>query len=207
MLTVLGSTYQALQQWEEAHNTLTEAITMAAKLDFKLYSVPIVSRLCMHSCITGAWEEAYTYALQAIALRKRFGKTLIQLDFSRPYEMEALLHAGNEQQVRAEILHMEHCLGSNQRFRIPYLRSLAALNTWEGSVILDLGDHLLDRVWLALPGEVDADGVFLVVHAHPQPIRCHPANLAHQQDWSHPVCEGAHGFYGPHGMPTWEEVL
>lgn len=156
MLTVLGSTYQALQQWEEAHNTLTEAITMAAKLDFKLYAVPIVSRLCMHSCITGAWEEAYTYALQAIALRKRFGKTLIQLDFSRPYEIEALLHAGNEQQVREEILHMEHCLGSNQRFRIPYLRSLAALHTWEGRTEQAI-DHLHEAIQLAttigLPGE------------------------------------------------------
>src|SRR5436309_16108577 len=39
-----------------------------------------------------------------------------------------------------------------------------------GQGILDLGDYLLDRVWLALPREVDGDGVFLVVHAHPQPI-------------------------------------
>src|SRR5438270_3175656 len=76
-----------------------------------------------------------------------------------------------------------------------------------GQGILDLSDHLLDRVWLALPGEVDGDGVFLVVHAHPQPIRSHPANLAHLQDGSHPVCEGAHGFYGPHGMPAREQGL
>lgn len=156
MLTVLGSTYQALQQWEEAHNTLTEAVAMAAKLDFKLYAVPIVSQLCMHSCITGAWVEAYTYALQAIALRKRFGKILIQLDFSRPYEIEALLHAGNEQQVREEIRHMEHCLDSNQRFRIPYLRSLAALTAWEGRTEQAI-DHLHEAIQLAttivLPGE------------------------------------------------------
>src|SRR5207249_7086838 len=77
LLTVLGSTYQALQLWEEAHQTLAEAVTMAEKLDFKLYFVPIVSRLCMHYHATGAWEEANTYALQAIALRKSFGKTLI----------------------------------------------------------------------------------------------------------------------------------
>src|SRR6266566_8928415 len=73
--------------------------------------------------------------------------------------------------------------------------------------MLDLGDHLLDRLWLALPREVDADGVFLVVHAHPQLIRGHPANLARQQDWSHPLCEGVHRFYGPHGMSAREEVL
>lgn len=156
MLTVLGSTYQALQQWEEAHNALTEAVTMAEKLDFKAYAVPIISRLCMHSCITGAWEEAYTYALQAIALRKRSGNILIQLDFSRPYEIEVLLHAGNEQQVREEILDMEHCLGSNQRFRIPYLWSKALLTAWEGRTEQAIG-QLHEAIQLAttigLPGE------------------------------------------------------
>jgi len=156
ILTVLGSTYQALQQWEEAHNTLIEAVTVAEKLDLKLSSVPIVSRLCMHYHATGAWEEATIYALQAIALRKSFGKTLIQLDFSRPYEIETLLHAGNEQQVREEIRHMEHCLGSNQRFRIPYLRSLAMLTAWEGSTEQALG-QLQEAMQLAttigLPGE------------------------------------------------------
>src|SRR5579859_6256996 len=73
--------------------------------------------------------------------------------------------------------------------------------------ILDLSDHLLDRVWLALPGKVDGDGVFLVAHAHPQPICGHPTNLAHQQDWSDPVCEGSYGFYGPYSMSARQEVL
>ena len=73
--------------------------------------------------------------------------------------------------------------------------------------LLDLGDYLLDLLWLALPREVEGDGVLLVACAHPQPIGGHPANLAHQQDWSDPVCEGAHGFYGPDSMPAREEVL
>src|SRR5947209_18445551 len=76
-----------------------------------------------------------------------------------------------------------------------------------GKSILDLGDHLLDRVWLALPGEVDADGVFVVVHAHPQPIRGHPANLAQLQDWSPPICEDAHGCPSSHGMPAAGKVI
>src|SRR5436853_305328 len=76
-----------------------------------------------------------------------------------------------------------------------------------GKGILDLGDYLLDLVWLALPREVDGDGVFLVAHAHPQPIGGHPANLAYLQDWSDPVCEGTHGFYGPQGMSARQEVL
>src|SRR5207244_6787874 len=76
-----------------------------------------------------------------------------------------------------------------------------------GKSILDLGDHLLDRVWLALTGEVEADRVFLVVHAHPQPIRVHPANLAHLQDWSDAVCERAHAFYSSYGMPSRAAVI
>jgi predicted ATPase/DNA-binding SARP family transcriptional activator len=156
MLTILGSTYQALQLWEEAHNTLTEAVTMAEQLDFKGYAVPIVSRLCLLACMVGAWEEAYTYALQAIALRKRSGNILIQLDFFRPYEIEALLHAGNEQQVREEIHHMEHSVGSNQRFRIPFLWSKALLAAREGSIKQAIG-QLHEAIQLAttigLPGE------------------------------------------------------
>jgi tetratricopeptide (TPR) repeat protein len=156
MLTILGITYQALQLWEEARKTLTEAASMAEQLDFKGYAVPIVSRLCLLACMTGAWEEAYTYALQAIELRKRSGKAFIQLDFSRPYEIEVLLHAGNEQQVREEIRHMEHGLGSNQRFRIPYLWSKALLTTWEGRTEQAMGqlhEALQLAATIGLPGE------------------------------------------------------
>jgi len=118
--------------------------------------VPTLSRLCLHYQTMGAWEEANTYALQAIALRKRFGKTLIQLDFSRPYEIEALLHAGNGQQAREEIRQMERCLGSNQRFRIPYLRSKASLTTWEGGIEQALGqlhEAMQVATMVGLPGE------------------------------------------------------
>ena len=67
--------------------------------------------------------------------------------------------------------------------RVEDLAPVRARLEW-GQGILDLSDHLVDRVWLALPGEMDADGVFLIVHAHPQSIRGHTANLAHLQEWS-----------------------
>src|SRR5260370_26013594 len=121
---------------------------MAEKADFKGDAVAIISRFCMYSCVIGAWKEAYNYALQAITLRKRYGNILIQLDFSRPYEIEVLLHAGNEQQVREEILEMEHCLGSNQRFRIPYLWSTAKLTAWEGRTEQAI-DQLHEAIQLA----------------------------------------------------------
>ena len=120
-LTALGSTYQAVQQWEEARSTLEEAVAMAKTLDFSVYYVPVLSRLCMHCAVAGEWGQAHMYAVQAIALRKSFERALILLDFSPQYETEALLRAGDERQVREAVRRLEERLGSNRRFRIPYL--------------------------------------------------------------------------------------
>src|SRR5689334_18169142 len=73
--------------------------------------------------------------------------------------------------------------------------------------LLYLGDRLLNRLGFALPGKVDGDGVFLIGHAHPQPIGGHTANLAYQEDCSELVCQDTHSFYSCQGMATWEEVL
>src|SRR5579875_1553683 len=73
--------------------------------------------------------------------------------------------------------------------------------------LLDLSHHLLNCCWLAPPGEMDSDGVLLIAHTHPELIGGHAANLAHQQDWSHPVREGAHGFYGFQSMLMRQKVL
>jgi tetratricopeptide (TPR) repeat protein len=82
--------------------------------------------------MAGEWEAASHYALQAIAERKRTDATLIWLDFTSHYEAEALLHSGQEQQAREEVRRLGERLGSNRRFRIPYLRSLALLAGWDG---------------------------------------------------------------------------
>ena len=71
-LTALGSVYQAVQQWEEAHSTLEEAVAVAERLDLGPFRVPALSRLCMHYAVAGEWEAAYRYAVKAITLRKRY---------------------------------------------------------------------------------------------------------------------------------------
>jgi tetratricopeptide (TPR) repeat protein len=155
-LTALGSTYQALQQWEEAHSALEETVALAETLDLGPVRVDALSRLCMHYALAGQWKEAYRYALKAIALRKSHGAALILLDFYRQYETEALLRAGDERQARAEVQRLGEGLGSNQRFRIPYLRSLAVLAAWEGQREQAIG-HLRTAAQVAadlgLPGE------------------------------------------------------
>jgi len=75
ILSALGSTYHALQQWEEAHRSLEEAEAVAETLDLEpLLRVPALTRLCMHYAVAGQWEAAYSYALKAIALRKSLDK-------------------------------------------------------------------------------------------------------------------------------------
>jgi tetratricopeptide (TPR) repeat protein len=153
ILTALGSTYHALQQWEEAHRSLEEAEAVAETLDLEpLLRVPALTRLCMHYAVAGQWEAAYSYALKAIALRKSLDKAWILLDFSRQYETEALLRARDERQAREAVHRLGERLGPYRRFRIVYLRSLATLTAWEGQNEQAIGP-LREAAELGLPGE------------------------------------------------------
>jgi DNA-binding SARP family transcriptional activator len=137
-LTVQGfffpvrSVYHALQQWDEALAALQEAEAIAERVDHRRFRQTIQTRLCMHSALTGEWEAACHYAKKAIVLRKSDEAALITADFYWHYETEALLHAGEERQAQEEVQRLGERLGSNRRFRIPYLRSLALLADWQG---------------------------------------------------------------------------
>ena len=155
-LTALGSTYQALQQWEEARSTLAEAEAVAETLDLGPLRVPALSRLCMHYALVGEWKAAYRYAVKAITVRKSSDVALLVLDFSRQYEMEALLRGGDERLAREEVHRLGERLGPYRRFRIPYLRSEALLAAWDGQREQAI-DHLNEAAQLAadlgLPAE------------------------------------------------------
>jgi len=129
---------------------------MAETLDLRPSRVPPLSQLCMNCAMAGRWEEANSYALKAIAIRKSYGMPLIGLDFYRQYETEALLHTGDECQAKAEVQRLGEDLGSNQRFRVPYLRSRALLEAGEGRREQSI-DHLRTAAQVAadlgLPGE------------------------------------------------------
>jgi tetratricopeptide (TPR) repeat protein len=110
----------------------------------------------MHYALAKQWEQAYRYALQAIAVRNRFDMSLTIPDFSRHHEIEALLRGGDERQARAEIQRLGEHVGASQRFRVPYLRSLALLAAWEGNseqAITYLLKAARLAVDLGLPGE------------------------------------------------------
>ncbi|TMC24671.1 MAG: tetratricopeptide repeat protein, partial [Chloroflexi bacterium] len=156
LLPVLGSVYQAVQQWEEAKGALAEAVAMAERLDLRTLRAPALSRLCMHSAEAGEWDQASRYALEAIAARRSSDVAVIPQDFSSHYETEALLRGGDERQARAEVQRLGERLGPNRRFRLPYLRSQALLAAWDGESEQALG-HLRQAAGLAadlgLPGE------------------------------------------------------
>src|SRR5947209_5401789 len=101
-LMTLGNTYHAVQQWDEARSTLTEADAIAEGLDMGRLRVPALSQLCMNCALTGEWAQAYTYAVKAMALRESFEEAML-LDFSCQYETEALLRGGDESQARGAI--------------------------------------------------------------------------------------------------------
>jgi tetratricopeptide (TPR) repeat protein len=155
-LTALGSTYQAMQQWEEAQAALEEAEALAERLDLGALRVPALTRLCMHYALTGEWEAAYRYAVKAIAIRKRSDAAVIALDFYRQYETEALLRGGDGRRARAAVYRLGERVGPNRRFRVPYLRSLATLAAWDGRSEQAIG-HLYEAAQVAtdlgLPGE------------------------------------------------------
>jgi tetratricopeptide (TPR) repeat protein len=155
-LTALGSTYQALQRWEEARSTLEEAEAVAEALDLGPLRVPALSRLCMHYALAGEWEAAHSYAVKAMTVRKSSDVALLVLDFYRQYETEALLRGGDERQARAEVQRLGERLGNYRRFRISYLRSLAVLAAWDGQSEQAIG-HLNEAAQVAvdisLPGE------------------------------------------------------
>jgi tetratricopeptide (TPR) repeat protein len=156
LLLAQGRTYHAVQQWEEARSTLEEADAMAETLDLGRLRVPVLSQLCMNCAVAGQWGQAYTYAVQAMAVRESLDKAMILQDFSRQYETEAFLRGGDERQAREAVHRLGERLGSNQRFRIPYLRSLAVLATWDGQREQAIG-HLREAAELAadlgLPAE------------------------------------------------------
>ena len=156
ILAVLGSVYQALQQWEEARAAFEEEVAVAETMGFKSDRLMVLSRLCMNCTVIGDWERASHYAVETITIRRRVGAALIALDFYSHYETEALLRGGDESQAREEVHRLGEALGPNRRFRLPYLRSLAALAAWDehGEQAID---HLREAAGLAtdlgLPGE------------------------------------------------------
>ena len=119
------------------------------------YAGWIASELCADCVLDGQWQQAYTYALKAAAVRD---PTILSLGgAARWYEIAALLWGGSADQAREEVRRFGEGMNNNRRSAIPNLRSLAVLAQSRGEIDAAI-THLQEAVGFAeevgLPGEL-----------------------------------------------------
>ena len=115
------------------------------------------SRLCANRALAGDWKSAYTYALEAAAVRKDIETSLPFIDFLRYFEIEALLRGGEEGRAREEVQRLGEGSRTTWRQRLPYLRALATLAQWDGETreaLASLQEAAVLAHEIGLPGEL-----------------------------------------------------
>jgi DNA-binding SARP family transcriptional activator len=157
LLTVLGAVHQAMLSLEEAQAALREALALSETIVVRSYHVLATSRLCANSALAGDWKGAYTYALEAVAVRKDIEASLPFIDFLRYVEIEALLRGGEEGRAREEVQRLGAGIRTTRRQRLPYLRALATLAQWDGETreaLASLQEAAVLANEIGLPGEL-----------------------------------------------------
>jgi tetratricopeptide (TPR) repeat protein len=152
-LNHLGQAYEALLDLGKARRVYEEALQLRGPLGPR-YEMFSSTRLCALAALSGDWEEAYAHALRA----REAGISFNRMDsFYLHHEVEALLRGGDERLAQEKVRRFADHAETNERNRIPYLRSLAVLGEWEGNTHRAI-DHLHEAQTLAekigLPGEL-----------------------------------------------------
>lgn len=130
-LAALGFVYEeALLQGENAYAAYQEALTLNRTFPGQPYEEVLTAKLCAACILLDKWEEAYAYALKAIAARSK--PVTLLTGATRWYETQALLRQGDMKHAEEDIQIFGRRIGENKRYRIPYLRSLAVLAQWQG---------------------------------------------------------------------------
>jgi tetratricopeptide (TPR) repeat protein len=156
MLYALGNAWQAVFELEEARAAYLEALEVAEAVPVPSHRIIMLSGLCANRALDGDREGARAYALEAVKARAGTPSVLVWLDLLRHREIEALLWGGDEGLACEEVARLGERLGSNRRFRVPYLRAKALLARRDGEASRAV-EHLLEAEALAeelgLPGE------------------------------------------------------
>jgi tetratricopeptide (TPR) repeat protein len=98
------------------------------------------------------WQEDMHIALANVEIN------IAYVEFTHWSLTEALLRAGDERHAVEEIERFAREVGTNQRLRIPYLRSLAALSAWRQEpkqAIKYLEEAVTLAQGISLPSEVE----------------------------------------------------
>ena len=153
-LLTLGTVQRTLMAFDAARVTLLEALEKSAEKSLTGYRDWALAELCALHASSGNWGQAQVYARQTLQFVQ--DESLMPLSFSGWYLTEALLRGGDGNLARAEVERLGKIMGSNRRFRIPWLRSLAGLAQWDGEPEQAI-THLQSAAALAreigLPGE------------------------------------------------------
>ncbi len=153
-LSTWGTVQRRVMALEAARETLLEALRESTEKGLAGFRDWAPAELCALHALTEEWEQAYLYAKQTLQFRKE--GTLLPMSLSGWYTTEALLRGGDSGQARAEVERVGSIMGSNKRFRLPWLRSLAVLAQWDGHLSQAIM-HLEETVKLAqeigLPAE------------------------------------------------------
>lgn len=130
-LTQLGAARRALFDLPAAVAAHAEALAIAQSSPAPLMQAILgelaAGELCADRVFLGDWPGAASAAQLALGYR-RPGQ--YQFTLSRPYQIRALVSAGEAERARADLEEFRQALRSNRRYRITYLRAAAGLPTY-----------------------------------------------------------------------------
>ena len=132
-------------------------LALAETIAVRSYQVLATSRLCANRALAGDWKSAYTYALEAVAVRKDIETWLLSIYLIRYFETEALLWGGDEESAREDVQRLGARISTNRRQRILYLRALPTLAEFDGETREALASFQEAAVLaneIGLPGEL-----------------------------------------------------
>jgi DNA-binding SARP family transcriptional activator/tetratricopeptide (TPR) repeat protein len=117
-----------------------------------LYTDQLGSLACELEMYKGDWYSAARYAREAANARFKINGEVGEngSNFSRYLEIEALLRGGEIELARESVRRLGEFVGHYARRQIPYLRSLAVLEVFDGKLEPAIG-HLLDAKDLMIP--------------------------------------------------------
>lgn len=143
MLDIAGALATHLEIIEATHVLFAHTVEMTA------------AELCVDYALSDQWDEAHTYAVQA--LDNRLNSPYLYMGLTRWHETEILVRAGEIERAVEDVQRFGTYFGKSKRHRIPYLRSLAVLAHYRGEIDLAI-IHLYEAAKLAeemgLPGEL-----------------------------------------------------
>jgi DNA-binding SARP family transcriptional activator/predicted ATPase len=150
-----GNVNRAMLALEAAHTAHSEALTLCESFmpqqDFIEW---IAGELCADCALAGQWQQAYTYALKALAAREY---SMMHGSLTRWHETEALLRGGSIEEAREDVRRFGESAHNKRRYGISYLRALAALAQWDHEIDQAITHLEAARVLaeqLGLPGEL-----------------------------------------------------